>query len=66
MLDRKKLMSLIAKSGFTIDELANKANVGTVTLNRIIRHGKRAQLATIGRLADALGCEPEYLLKDEE
>lgn len=66
MFNRKNFLNLFAKSGLTIEELAQKAGVGTVTINRILKHGKKAQMATIGRLANALGCEPEYLLKDEE
>ena len=64
MLNTKKLMNLIAKQGWTIAELSEKADVGTVTLNRILKHKTRAQLATIGRIAEALGCEPSYLLED--
>lgn len=66
MLNRKNFLNLFAKSGMTIDELAERAGVGAVTINRILKHRKKAQLATIGRLASALGCEPSYLLTDEE
>lgn len=64
MINKKNLINLMAKQGWTIAELSEKADVGTVTLNRILKHGARAQLATIGRLAEALGCEPSYLLED--
>lgn len=64
-LNRKKLTDLIAKSGMSLAELAEKANVCITTLNRIVRHGKNAHLTTIGRIAEALGCEPSYLLSDE-
>ena len=65
MLNLKNLKSLIAKNGFTLLELSEASGVGLSTLNRIL-HGKKAQLATIGRLANALGCEPSYLLTDKE
>ncbi len=63
-LNRKRLTDLIARNGLSLVELASRADVCVSTLNRIVKHGKRAQLPTIGRIAEALGCEPSYLLED--
>ena len=64
MLNVKKMLNLAAKNGMTLKDLSKRADVSMGTLNRIVRHGKRVQLPTIGRLAEALGCEPSYLLED--
>ncbi len=63
-LNQKRLADLIAKNGMSLLDLAEKSDVCITTLNRILKHGKRAQLPTIGRLAEALGCEPSYLMEE--
>ena len=62
----KRLLKLAAGQEMNLNELAERACVAPATLNRIVKHGKKCRLAVIGRLARALGCEPEYLLTDEE
>lgn len=60
----KKLKCLVAMSGMTQQELANKAGVNQGTVVRILHgYNKRSGFRTIGKLAKALGIEPMELEK---
>jgi len=48
----------------TMRELAEAAQVGVTTVNRI-EHGKPGEARTLRRLAAALGIEPHELLEED-
>lgn len=64
-IDVKKLYRLTAKKQMTMTELVKKAGISFQILGSIKR-GWRSTTKTVGRLAAALGVEPEEILKDEE
>lgn len=63
-MDVKKLKVLIAKRQLSIEKLAAEAGVSPDVIYKAMK-GRRPTLATIGKLAAALGVEPEDLLSEE-
>jgi DNA-binding Xre family transcriptional regulator len=60
----RKLNIAMANTCMTINELAEKADLGTDTLAKLKR-GREAQPRTIGKLARALGVEVTELIEQE-
>ncbi len=63
-IDEKKLYRLTAKRQMTMTELVKKAGISFQILGSI-KKGWRSTTKTVGRLAEALGVEPEEILKEE-
>lgn len=59
-----KVRKIRQRRVMAIGDLAEKANVGRNTISRI-EHGHPARPSTIRKIADALGVEPEELVKQE-
>ncbi len=53
------------KRAYSQHLLAERAGVGRATIARL-EHGAPARIGTVRRLAEALGIEPEVLLKSVE
>ena len=62
-IDSQKLRELMFERKVNISGLATKAKPATVA--RLIKNGAVANAETIGKLADALNCDGEELLKEE-
>ena len=60
-IDKEKLDLILARRCMCISELRNKFS--TVTLTRI-NSGENVQVKTVGRLANALDCDPQELIAD--
>jgi transcriptional regulator with XRE-family HTH domain len=58
------LLRMRLRLALTQDQLATKAGIQRPTVNRL-EHGKEARITTVRRLADALGCSPEDLMKEQ-
>lgn len=58
-IDPLKLDKQIALKKLTVMELCEKANVSRPTLWKIRKGDNNTKLSTIGKLAEALGCEIE-------
>ena len=63
-IDEKKLYLMCAKRQMTVKELIRKAGV-TYQILTAVKKGWRSTTKTVGKLAAALECEPQELLKDE-
>jgi transcriptional regulator with XRE-family HTH domain len=58
---------LLAERGWTRRTLAEAASIRPNTLTNIIKHGRAADLATLGRIADALSVDiAELFLTSEQ
>jgi transcriptional regulator with XRE-family HTH domain len=64
-VDAVKLRQLRRRRVLTLEELAEKANVGRNTIWRLEHGVMGAQPRTIRKLAKALAVEPEELVKAE-
>ena len=64
-MDVKMLKILIAKRQLTISELAKKAGLSADLICKVLAKKRKPNLSTIGKIAAALDCDPEELLKDE-
>ena len=64
-IDAKKLKLLMMENCMTTEALAKAAGIGTATVNVLLHHERRANPATIGKLAKALNVNPVRLLKEE-
>lgn len=64
-LDTEKVKLLMMKQCLSQAELAEHADLGKTTLYRMLE-GKAPQLKSIGKLAAALGVEPQEIIKKEE
>jgi transcriptional regulator with XRE-family HTH domain len=60
-----RLRDLRKRALLTQKELADKSGVGVTTIIRIERNQVEPQGSTIRKLAEALGVEPEELVKTE-
>lgn len=60
------LKILIAKRQLTNIELAKKAGLSASLICNVLAGKRKPHLSTIGKIAAALECDPEELLKDEE
>ena len=65
MFDTIALKCLIAKRQYTICALAQKAGISPDVIYKALAGKRKPTLATIGKIAAALGIEPEELLKEE-
>ena len=63
-IDERKLFIQLAKKDWNFTDLANALGINTQTLITT-RKRKSTRPSTIGKMAKALGCEPEDLLKEE-
>ena len=63
-IDSQKLRELMFERKVNISGLATKANLQPATVARLIKNGAVANAETIGKLADALKCDGEELLKE--
>lgn len=61
-MNRIKLLDLIASKGMTQAELADKAGLSRASVNKLLKHGSKPRLDTLGRIAKALGVKPSELL----
>lgn len=61
-LDTQKVKLLMMKQCLSQAELAEHADLGKTTLYRMLE-GKVPQLKSIGKLAAALGVEPQEIIK---
>ncbi len=64
-IDPKKLRFLMMENCMTTDALAKAAGIGTATVNTLLHHERRANPATIGKVAKALNVNPAELIKEE-
>lgn len=65
-LDSKTIRSLMLEKQMTLRDLARAATITETTAARLSRDGARANARTTGKLAKALDCEPEQILKRDE
>ncbi len=63
-IDEKKLYLMCARRQMTVKELIIKAGV-TYQFLTAVKKGWRSTTKTVGKVAAALECDPEELLKDE-
>lgn len=64
-MNTQALKELIAKKQITIDKLAEDAGVSPDVIYKTLAGKRKPTLATIGKIASALGVEPGILLKEE-
>ena len=62
VVDKVKFFLLCAKKCETVSNILKKAGLSTAVLASI-KKGKNVKAETAGKLALALGCEPEELFK---
>lgn len=60
----KKIYVLCAKKGITQRQFLKEINAGTDFMTRL-KNGCNVNSKTLGKVAAALECEPEELLKEE-
>lgn len=65
-LDSKAIRSFMLEKQMTLRDMAKAANITETTAARLSRNGARANARTTGKLAKALNCAPEQLLKRDE
>ncbi len=63
-IDIKKIYVLCAKKGITQRQFLQTINAGTDFMTRL-KKGCSVNSKTLGKVAAALDCDPEELLKDE-
>jgi len=61
-MDRRKLVDLMADKGLTQAELADKAGISRPIVNKLVKHGGKPRLDTLGKIAKVLGVKPSELL----
>ena len=64
IIKKQKLDIALANTNSTIKAVALQARLSNPTLTKI-RQGKEVLPRTVGKLAQALGVEVEYLIKEE-
>ncbi len=62
-MDSKALKNRIAKSQLSIGEVARRAGISPDVVYKAMSGRRKPTLSTIGKLAEALGCEPADLMK---
>lgn len=62
-IDEKKLYLMCAKRKMTVKELTNKAGI-TFQVITAIKKGWRSTTKTVGKIAEALDCDPAEILKE--
>jgi len=63
-IDEKKLYLMCARRQMTVKELIKKAGI-TYQFLTAVKRGWRSTTKTVGKVAAALECDPEELLKEE-
>ncbi len=62
----QRLRQLRVERALSLRALAQRSGVAFDTINKLELGHRPARLATIRKLADALGVEPKELMKEEE
>ena len=62
-VDKNAVELLMAKKQMTQKQLANVSGVSRYTLGLALRHKRSTKPPTIGKIATALGVEPEAIVK---
>ena len=63
-VDAKRIRAAMIAGCFNIRQLAKKAGLSESSLNLILNHGRRPNLATLGKLAKALNVPASVLIKE--
>ncbi len=61
-MDKKKLVNLMADKNMTQAELADRAGLSRASVNKLLKHGSKPRLDTLGKIAKVLGVKPSELL----
>lgn len=64
-LDMDKILLLAAKQCWNLPELSAKAGISNTTLYKQKGYYKSVSSKTLGKLAKALGCEPQDIVLQE-
>lgn len=62
-VDKNSVELLMAKKHFTKKELSETSGVSRYTLGLVLGHKRNANPVTVGKIATALGVEPEAIVK---
>ncbi len=65
-VDGQKLRTLRVEKALSLRALGERSGVTFATINNLENENRPARLATIRKLAEALGVEPKELMKGEE
>ena len=65
-VDGQKLRTLRVEKALSLRALGERSGVTFATINNLENGNRPARLATIRKLAEALGVEPKELMKGEE
>ncbi len=65
-VDGQRLRELRVQRALSLRALGKRSGVTFATINNLENGNRPARLATIRKLADALGVEPKELMKGEE
>ena len=63
-MNKTMLINLLAEKGLTQANLAEKTGLSRAGVNKMLNHGTRPRLDTLGKLARVLGVKPSELLQD--
>lgn len=63
-IDALKLKSAMIASCLNVADLVRKSGVSQATISGLMYHGRRPNLATIGKIAKALDVPASVLIKD--
>lgn len=62
-VDKNAVELLMAKKQMTQKQLSNMSGVSRYTLRVVLRHKRNTNPPTVGKIATALGVEPEAIVK---
>jgi len=65
-VDGQRLRQLRVERALSLRSLGERSGVTFATINNLENGNRPARLATIRKLAEALGVEPKELMKEEE
>jgi transcriptional regulator with XRE-family HTH domain len=65
-VDGQRLRTLRVEKALSLRALGERSGVSFATINNLENGNRPARLATIRKLAEALGVEPKELMKGEE
>jgi len=65
-VDGQRLRQLRVERALSLRALGERSGVTFATINNLENGNRPARLATIRKLAEALGVEPKELMKEEE
>ena len=66
MFSKFKLKATMAKKRMTISDRQAKTGISFDTISKILNTDREPNTVTLGKLAAALGVEPEELMKNED